>query len=191
MERRFFIIIATTASLIALGACSGTASSKSTSGRASGRRLIPIWEALPAVAEAQATQQETAETRGATPPITPAVPIATVNSAPAYTYVPAETPAVPDRVIPGMRVADALRVPGATQTVSAIMTGGKITGTVVVQWKGKSWYTNVDFAEEGGFANCTRYTDPEDVQAFIEVACSDQAVPADFTDEAVITDQIR
>lgn len=185
MERRFFIIIAATASLIALGACSGTASSVSDSASAAADSAAEF------VAEAQATQQETAETRGATPPITPAVPIATVNSAPAYTYVPAETPAVPDRVIPGMRVADALRVPGATQTVSAIMTGGKITGTVVVQWKGKSWYTNVDFAEEGGFANCTRYTDPEDVQAFIEVACSDQAVPADFTDEAVITDQIR
>ena len=179
MERRFFIIIAATASLIALGACSGTASSVSDSASA-GAEI-----GGEAVAEAQATQQETAETRGATPPITPAVPIATVNSAPAYTYVPVETPAVPDRVIPGMRVADALRVPGATQTVSAIMTGGKITGTVVVQWKGKSWYT------KGGFANCTRYTDPEDVQAFIEVACSDQAVPADFTDEAVITDQIR
>lgn len=185
MERRFFIIIATTASLIALGACSGTASSVSDSASAG------AGSASEALAEAQTAQQETTQARGATPPVTPAVPIATVNSAPAYPYVAAETPSVPDRVIPGMKVSDALRVPGATQTVSAIMTGGKITGTVVVQWKGKSWYTNVDFAEEGGFANGTRYTDPEEVQAFIEVACSDQAVPADFTDEAVITDQIR
>lgn len=91
----------------------------------------------------------------------------------------------------GMRVSDALRVPGAVQTVSAIMTGGKITGTVVVQWRGESWYTNVDFAEEGCYANGTRYTSPDEVQAFIELACSDQAVPSDFTDDAILTGRIR
>ena len=129
--------------------------------------------------------------RGATPPLTPALPIATVNAMPAYTEVQPVAEAAPARVVPGMKVSEALRVPGATQTVSAIMTGGKITGTVVIQWKGKSWYTNVDFAEEGGFANGTHYTTPEDVQAFIEVACSDGAVPADFTDDAIVTEQIR
>lgn len=112
-------------------------------------------------------------------------------------YMPVEMPeyqstaAVPGSVKVGMKVSDALMVPGATQTVSAIMTGGQITGTVVIQWQGKSYYTNVDFAQEAGYAFGTRYTEPQDIASFIEVACSEAAVPSDFTDKAIVTEQIR
>lgn len=106
-------------------------------------------------------------------------------------YIPPQSSAYPDKVKVGMRVSDALRVPGATQSVSAIITGGKITGTLVIQWNGKSYYTNVDFAQEGGYANGTIYTQPEDIEAFIEVACAENVHPSDFTDQAIVTELIK
>lgn len=95
------------------------------------------------------------------------------------------------KVEPGMPVAVAMTIPGVKQTVSAIMTGGKITGTVVLQYKGKSYYTNVDFAEEGGYAFGTRCNTPEQVAAFIELACSEQLTSNDFAPEAIVTEAIR
>lgn len=71
---------------------------------------------------------------------------------PEYGSTPDMTAEIPSKIEIGMPVILALQIPGVKQTVSAIMTGGKITGTVVLQHKGKSYYTNVDFAEEGGYA---------------------------------------
>lgn len=99
--------------------------------------------------------------------------------------------AAPTVVEAGMKVSDAMCVDGVKQSVSAILTGGKITGTVVLQWKGKSYYTNVDFAEEGCYAFGTRCHTPEQIAAFIELACSEQLTADDFAPDAVVTDCIQ
>ena len=118
-------------------------------------------------------------------------PAAIPQTMPDYAATEESYAEIPKGVEIGMPVMLALQIPGVKQTVSAIMTGGKITGTVVLQHKGKSYYTNVDFAEEGEFAFGTRCTTPEQVAAFIELACSEQLTPKDFSPEAIVTEQIK
>ncbi|MCM1318795.1 MAG: hypothetical protein NC217_00210 [Muribaculaceae bacterium] len=98
---------------------------------------------------------------------------------------------IPKNIEVGMPVSLAMQIQGVKQTVSAVLTGGKITGTVVLQHKGKSYYTNVDFAEEGGYAFGTRCNIPEQVAAFIELACSEQLTADDFSPGAVVTELIK